>query len=571
MEALLGFVHKLLFLLCLFALPTCATYVAVLETVSEKDVIGRSEKMFLTDKLRERAKAVLPTYMGYVVMTRENINAMLPPGKSIEECEGSCLVETGKNIAADYVAQARIGKFGKQLTLTMELYETAGNNLVGTFTARKPDAEGLLEEIDRDADRVFQQILEAKVAVGGSEGISDVSTSGGGYQAIGTRRYIVHVKSSPVGAIFSVDGRVNAGCNRTPCDMTLTAGSHMFSFSMEMYQDRDVMVDVQKNEQKILAELTPNFGELIIAPLFQENMGSLDEIGVFVDGKKLFGKTLQLSVGNHNVQITHRCYETVTFNVSVTNGSQIIFDKKMQPLMGGLQMDAEQEGKPNVMPVYVNGKKMGETPFLETVPICARVEIGEDKENVPVKLKAAEIVKFKYKGIKELVDSRDGKKYRMVEIGNQTWMAENLNYKIKGSCCYGNKDSNCAKYGRLYTWKVANVVCPRGWHLPSKSEFETLIESVGGKSVAGKMLKSTKGWRGGGNGSDTYVFSAFPTGFRNYDTSFSYDGNYGAYFWSSTEFNSNYVYYMYLNYSGDSANLDYYYKLYGFSVRCLKD
>jgi len=53
-----------------------------------------------------------------------------------------------------------------------------------------------------------------------SEGISDVSTGGGGYQAIGTRRYIVHVKSSPVGAIFSVDGRVNAGCNRTPCDMT---------------------------------------------------------------------------------------------------------------------------------------------------------------------------------------------------------------------------------------------------------------------------------------------------------------------------------------------------------------
>lgn len=65
--------------------------------------------MFLTDKLRDRAKAVLPAYMGYVIMTRENINAMLPPGKSIEECEGSCLVETGKNIAADYVAQARVG------------------------------------------------------------------------------------------------------------------------------------------------------------------------------------------------------------------------------------------------------------------------------------------------------------------------------------------------------------------------------------------------------------------------------------------------------------------------------
>ncbi|MBR4348498.1 MAG: hypothetical protein IKP90_06115 [Fibrobacter sp.] len=120
-----------------------ATYIAVLETVSQTDLLDRSEKNFLTDKLREKAKGVLPDDKGYVIMTRENINAMLPAGTSIEDCEGSCLVETGKNIAADYVAQARIGKFGSQLTLTVELYETAGNNLVGTFSTHKPDAEVL--------------------------------------------------------------------------------------------------------------------------------------------------------------------------------------------------------------------------------------------------------------------------------------------------------------------------------------------------------------------------------------------------------------------------------------------
>ena len=146
-------------LLLAAATSFATTHVAVLETVSEKGVIGRSEKMFLTDNLRERAKTILPAYMGYVIMTRENINAMLPPGKTIEDCEGSCLAETGRNIAADYVAQARVGKFGKQFTLTMELYETAGNNLVGSFTARKPDAEGLLEEIEREADRIFRLIL----------------------------------------------------------------------------------------------------------------------------------------------------------------------------------------------------------------------------------------------------------------------------------------------------------------------------------------------------------------------------------------------------------------------------
>ena len=153
----------ILFLILFLSVNSIAAiHVAVLETIAEKDVIGQSEKLFLTDKLRERAKAVLPAHMGFTVMTRENINAMLPPGKSIEECEGSCLVETGKNIAADYVAQARVGKFGDQLTLTLELYETAGNNLVESFTTRKPNAEGLLEEIEQNqADRVFVQIVKA--------------------------------------------------------------------------------------------------------------------------------------------------------------------------------------------------------------------------------------------------------------------------------------------------------------------------------------------------------------------------------------------------------------------------
>lgn len=140
------------------------TYIAVLETISQTDLLDRSEKAFLTDKLREKAKSVLPDDKGFIIMTRENINAMLPAGTSLEECEGSCLVETGKNIAADYVAQARIGKFGSQLTLTVELYETAGNNLVGTFSSHKPDAEGLLDEIENKSDSLFVKILGRKTA-----------------------------------------------------------------------------------------------------------------------------------------------------------------------------------------------------------------------------------------------------------------------------------------------------------------------------------------------------------------------------------------------------------------------
>ena len=567
-------VKRLVYILVAFLTATgfAATHVAVLETVSENGVIGRSEKMFLTDKIRERAKAVLPAYMGYVVMTRENINAMLPPGKSIEECEGSCLVETGKNISADYVAQARVGKFGKQLTLTMELYETAGNNLVGSFTARKPDAEGLLEEIEREADRIFAQIVGTGApAVGGSEGISGISTGGNGYRASGVKSYIVRVESSPAGAMFSTDGRVNASCNRTPCDITLPAGSHRFSFSMDMYFDKDETVDVNSNGQKVSAELVPNFGELTIAPVFDGGMGTLGETEILIDGKKVQGGSFRLSVGSHKVQITHRCYESMSFDVALKNGSKIRFDQTMQPLLGGLEMEALLDGKPKAMSVYVNGKKMGETPFLETVPVCAKVQIGNDREDIPVKLKAGETVKFTYKGNgSTLVDKRDGKKYKTVKIGNQTWMAENLNYKTQDSYCYGNDESNCSKYGRLYSWKAALYACPVGWHLPSKAEFQTLFNLVGGQSTAGMVLKSKKVWNNGGNGTDSFGFSALPAGSRDISGGYNDEG-YRARFWSSTE---NYSYgacNMYLNYTDDDANLGYDNKNDGFSVRCVKD
>ena len=82
-----------------------------------------------------------------------------------------------------------------------------------------------------------------------------------------------------------------------------------------------------------------------------------------------------------------------------------------------------------------------------------------------------------------LKDPRDGKKYKTVKIGNQTWMAENLNYEIADSYCYNNDTSNCDKYGRLYTRDAALKACPAGWHLPSMDEFKTLIETVGGEKI----------------------------------------------------------------------------------------
>jgi uncharacterized protein (TIGR02145 family) len=151
-------------------------------------------------------------------------------------------------------------------------------------------------------------------------------------------------------------------------------------------------------------------------------------------------------------------------------------------------------------------------------------------------------------------------------------MAENLNYEASSSKCYDNSEGNCDKYGRLYNWTVAMTVCPTGWHIPSDEEWITLIDYVGGSSIAGARLKATKGWKSG-NGQDTYGFTALPGGDGDLADYFFNVGDNGAW-WTATESNSNAsnASYRYMRYISDEVyrkdsnknnNL--------YSVRCVQD
>ncbi len=191
-------------------------------------------------------------------------------------------------------------------------------------------------------------------------------------------------------------------------------------------------------------------------------------------------------------------------------------------------------------------------------------------------------------------DSRDGNVYNILSIANQTWMIENIAYKISdkqitdagtwagnsandGWCYYDNSDDlktlKDGSYGILYQWEAAKLAVPNGWHLPSEVEIKTLIENLGGESVAGGKLKEvgTDHWNSPNTGAtDEIGYKALPGGFRDYDGAFEGIGEFGTW-WTSTEYSENNAWGWYLRYDAAIAAGNSYSKKRGFSVRCVKD
>jgi uncharacterized protein (TIGR02145 family) len=194
----------------------------------------------------------------------------------------------------------------------------------------------------------------------------------------------------------------------------------------------------------------------------------------------------------------------------------------------------------------------------------------------------------------DLTDPRDGQTYPTVQIDDQCWMAKNLNIgtKINGllnqsnnaeieKYCYDNIELNCHIYGGLYQWNEmmdysifpgSIGICQTGWHIPTYEEYSTLIEHLGGASVAGGKMKETGfiHWTAPNYGATNISgFTALPAGNRNSSGSFFNIGNYGS-FWSSTGDISN-GFFSELDYFSEGVFSNVYNKSYGLSIRCILD
>jgi len=283
-----------------------------------------------------------------------------------------------------------------------------------------------------------------------------------------------------------------------------------------------------------------------------------------------------------------------SYQIFITNfnkGKKIPEAKKRQEELVWLQAKQARNIKSvdHYQYMYGNGKYAKESIILKDSIIWDSLSntiytINNYLQNYPMgqfinqaKLKISEL-----RNKSTFKDSRDGKTYRYVKIGNQTWMAQNLDFVTDaGNWCYENNVDNGGVYGRLYTWEVSTKACPSGWHLPSDAEWSELTSYLGGDHVAGDKLKEidTTHWSSpNSKATNESGFEALPGGFLVDRSAYNNQPNIQfqsigkmSIWWSSNTYSGDYAYDRSItNYLANvRRTIDP--KTVGLSVRCVKD
>jgi uncharacterized protein (TIGR02145 family) len=402
------------------------------------------------------------------------------------------------------------------------------------------------------------------------------------------------VKAQPTTYIF-LDGEQKGNGN---WQGRLMEGIYTVKADKEKYYSQSEQLEVTAGQNDTVSfKLQGKTGnaDIITTPVKAE---------VYVDGEKQGTTPLTLNdllTGEYNLKIKKEGYGTVAETLVIQEEEAVTVEEQL-PDAKKVTISSKISGAD----VYIEGNHVGKTPYEGELGFGRRkikVINGEKtkERNINITEGGKNTLEFEVLKMQgTFTDKRDGKIYKWVRIGDQVWMAENLNYELRwddkgNDWCYDNDQSNCDTYGRLYDWDAVmqgenssnrnpsgvQGVCPDGWHVPSDKEWEELAKYISKDNDGytkddddwnhvGHLLKSNQGWDEGGNGIDEYEFSAIPVGSRSKDGDFGNIGNYGNW-WSASEIHASSAWYRYLNFHTEDFFRGYYNKDHGFSVRCLQD
>lgn len=222
-----------------------------------------------------------------------------------------------------------------------------------------------------------------------------------------------------------------------------------------------------------------------------------------------------------------------------------------------------------------SSEKPAESSSSEQIEESSSSEKSSSSAGIPSKIYDCEIYKCittKYLNpdidYGEYLDVRDSQVYRTVQIGEQVWMAQNLNWNTKGSYCLANDSLNCKSKGHMYPWSIAQSACPDGWHLPDTADFAYLkfyVKQNNGGIGVGTSLKK------GAN--DIFGFSSLVNGGYQTGSNGQFSESDKMFYWTNSEDADNkiYAHVRYLKNSSENLCYETIRKTWSLSVRCIKD
>ncbi|MDX9846861.1 MAG: PEGA domain-containing protein [Tenuifilaceae bacterium] len=374
----------------------------------------------------------------------------------------------------------------------------------------------------------------------------------------------ITVKTTPTADIL-INGTKKANGSYT--DRMLT-GIYTLKAELDKHypEERQLIVEAGK-AQNISLDLKPKTGRLDIT-------STPFDAKIKLNGKD-YGTTpttiRDLLIGNYTLTLEKQVYGTVTKTITIAEGKTTEIN---ETLPSGMEVNITST--PSGAQLWVSGVSVGTTPYKTTLAFgshSVKLVNGKMEINEVITITKGGNANWEY-NVNEntgmFTDSRDGRSYKWLRIGEQIWMAENLAYiPTNGKYwAYDNNNLNVFKHGYLYDWNTARNVCPSGWHLPSEEEWKKLIEYAGSSSSI--KLKSTTDWGRDGNGADELGFSATPSGqFSSYG--YFYDFKSKGYWWSSSSNANIYATYFSITNTEKQVMQRTASVLSGFSVRCVKD
>ncbi|MBI5525742.1 MAG: PEGA domain-containing protein [Deltaproteobacteria bacterium] len=340
--------------------------VAVLEFRNQAG-LSEYEGGAVTDMLRIAAREKLSD-KEYLVMTRENMVKLLPPGTDLSRCsDAECEVDVGRKIGADFVVAGEVGRFGSVLQVKMKLYDTRTGDLMGGQIAEAKDVDGLKDSVKSKASVLFARLVSKMPARKEAESEGVIET-----------RVIIPFGSEPEGAKVLVDGKLL--CERTPCTKSLSEGPHQVSMQLDNHVARAESIVVKKG-LAVHFRLDANLSWLSVT-------STPSGIPFKVNGEAR-GQTpverLDLKPGSYEVAVASLCHAHEKVKVFLEPGQEKVVALPIRPRTGVIDVVAEDEkGNEIEAQVFVDGKEVGTTPGVFKVPLCSKTLEARHKDAVRV-------------------------------------------------------------------------------------------------------------------------------------------------------------------------------------------